>query len=468
MALMTQTPLSLPPELSPLLEHLRNAGIRPVLVGGYVRDALLGRTGKDIDIECYGAENLDTLASALKGFGTLNAVGKSFGVLKLKTGSLEIDLSLPRKETKTGTGHRGFSVETFGEIDFETAARRRDFTVNAIGYDPFSEKLLDPFGGMKDLERKRLRCVDPATFVEDPLRLLRAVQFAARFELVPDRRLLALARKMTSAGALDELPGERIFEEMKKLLLKAARPSVGFEVMDAMHITPFFPSLHALKQVPQEPASHPEGDVWTHTRLAVDAMAAERFGDEREKLICMLGILCHDLGKPATTRLFEGKITAPGHEDAGQAAARRLLSRWTGDKKLFEAVLPLVRWHGLPKKLYKTRAPESEILRLAVNVPVERIVRIAKADHFGRAGIENRPFKAGEWLTRKAKELGVLHRPLPPLILGRDLVAAGLSPSSTFSRILNDAYEAQLDGIFTTKETGAKWLKSYLEDLGKS
>jgi tRNA nucleotidyltransferase (CCA-adding enzyme) len=462
------TPIPVPPPaLSPLFETLRHHGIRPVLVGGFVRDALLGIENKDIDIECYGAESLDALLPLLRDFGSVNAVGRSFGVVKLKLGETEIDLSLPRTERKTAKGHRGFEVETFGELDFATAARRRDFTINAIGFDPLHGTLLDPYGGIGDLREKRLRCVDPETFTEDPLRLLRAVQFAARFTLTPDKRLLTLAHTMVHAGALDELPRERIFGEFGKLLLKAEKPSIGFRVMDAMHITPFFPELHALKQVPQEPANHPEGDVWEHTLLAVDAMARLLRQTEGPRMDLMLGILCHDLGKPLCTRLDGGRITAPGHENLGLTPANELLTRLTGDKTLIEKVLTLVRWHGTPKRLFKNHASDGEIRRLATAVSIPDILRIAEADHFGRGG-EPGPFEAGEWLREKAKALGVYDGPLPPLVTGKMLVAAGLPPSKTFGTILDAAYGAQLDGAFETEEEAEKWLADYLRDFGKS
>ena len=228
--------IKLPEPLLPLLAHLRRHGVQPVIVGGYVRDALLGRRGSDIDIECFGIASLETLARLLRPFGEVNAVGKAFGVLKLRLGGLELDFSLPRTETKTASGHRGFTVETFETFDFKTAASRRDFTINAIGFDPVAQQLLDPFGGIGDLYARRLRCVDPASFVEDPLRLLRALQFGARFSLTADKRLIALARTMMRRGVLDELPKERIFAEFSKLLLKAHKPSRGFALMETMHI----------------------------------------------------------------------------------------------------------------------------------------------------------------------------------------------------------------------------------------
>ena len=459
----TGAPLPLPPALQPLLTRLAENGIRPVIVGGYVRDALTGYAGNDIDIECFGVASLETLLPLLAPFGKVNAVGKSFGVLKLTMDDLHLDFSLPRTETKTAPGHQGFSVRTFSDFDFKTAAARRDFTINAIGYDPRSRTLLDPFGGIADLHARRLRCVDPRSFVEDPLRLFRALQFAARFSLTADKRLLTLAHTMVSGGLLHELPKERIYEELVKLLLKAEKPSIGFRLMDAMRMTAIFPQLHRLKQVPQDPSSHPEGDVWEHTLLAVDAMVPLLEGSQKERMGLMLGILCHDLGKPDVTRLQYGKVTAPDHALTGLTSANALLTKLTDDKTLIEQVLKYVRYHGEPKRLYKTGASDADILRLATKIELYALHKIASADHFGRHNPPQR-FKAGVWFYKHAAALGVLHAPRVAVITGKMLIAQGLSPSKQFKTILEKAYNAQIEGAFSDEKGAKQWLKNYLPD----
>jgi tRNA nucleotidyltransferase (CCA-adding enzyme) len=436
-----KTRLAPPDVLHPLIDTLARHGVRPVLVGGYVRDAILGMACKDIDIECFGVGSLDALAELLSPFGPINSVGKSFGVLKLKLGTFEVDLSLPRTETKTGSGHNGFEVASFERFDFKTAAKRRDFTVNAVGYDLIRHTWLDPFGGRSDLQAHRLRCVDPSTFVEDPLRLLRAVQFAARFELTPDKQLLTLAHKMVSQGVLEELPKERIFEEMKKLLLKAERPSVGLHTMDALHITPFFPALDALKQQPDRNV----GNAWAHTLNALDAMALRRTSVDAEPLALMLGTLCLAM---KTERSVCG-----------------FLAQLTDDKRLTKTVLEYVRYHGEPDRLYKADASDAEIMRLACHVRIDAIAAVAEAGHFG-AFAENRYCDAVRWLLEKAKKLGVLHAPRPALLGGDDLIAAGLRPSAQFKAILDRAYNAQLEGTFSDKTGARAWLAGYLSDLG--
>ena len=465
---MTMKPMPpIPAPLLPLIDALRRSGVRPVIVGGYVRDALLGTPSKDIDIECFGVPNPEALAALLTPFGSVNSVGKSFGVLKLSLDGFDLDLSLPRTEVKNGSGHTGFDVTTFADFDFKTAARRRDFTINAIGFDLLEGVLLDPFGGCDDLENGRLCCVDPATFIEDPLRLLRAVQFAARFSLTPDKALLTLGRRMVAEGVLNELPKERIFEEFKKLLLKAEMPSQGFRVMDMLYITPFFPALNALKGVPVDPENHREGNVWNHTLMALDAMAVLRESAGTDPLALMLGILCHDMGKPLTTRLQYGCIKAPDHAVVGQAVAASFLTQLTDDKRLIAMVLQYVRYHGEVKRLYTQDAPDPAILRLACHVPIQAIVAIATADHLGRLPCVERS-AAAEWLWDKAEGLGVLHAPRPALLGGAELIAAGLAPSPHFKTILERAYDAQLEGEFSDRDGARQWLEIYLSDLGKS
>lgn len=226
--------IPLPLELPPILDALYPHNITPIVVGGYVRDALLEIQSKDIDIELYNLPSLEILEQVLKPFGKLNLVGKSFGVIKLRLKELEIDFSPPRTESKHTSGHKGFAVCYNTPLDFPTAARRRDFTINAIGYNPKTKTLLDPYGGCDDLSAKRLMCVDEETFIEDPLRPLRAVQFVGRFHLRCNPKLLALCKKMIASGALKELPKERIFEELKKLLLLSTKPSIGLNLLKEM------------------------------------------------------------------------------------------------------------------------------------------------------------------------------------------------------------------------------------------
>ena len=315
-------------------ERVQRAGGRALYVGGWVRDRLLGRESKDIgresrdmdrepkdiDLEVYGIE-ADRLRALLAEIGPVNTVGQSFTVYKVGG----VDVSLPRTESKQGRGHRGFVVTGDPWMSEKEAARRRDFTVNAIAWDPRRDEYIDPFGGRDDLERRRLRVVDPATFADDSLRVLRALQLAARFELTPDDATARICRGI----ALDDLPAERIRGEMEKLLLQSRRPSLGFELaLDLGVVERLFPELEALVGCEQEPEWHPEGDVWVHTLMVIDQARARIDDlDRPQQLTLMLAAVCHDLGKPATTELIDGRIRSRGHEEAGVPPT--LVTSWT-------------------------------------------------------------------------------------------------------------------------------------------
>ncbi|MCY4284355.1 MAG: HD domain-containing protein [Thiotrichales bacterium] len=264
-------PTALGPESIRIAEAIRAAGGRAIVVGGWVRDHLLGVRSKDVDIEVFGLR-IERLEALLADFGRVHAVGRAFGVFRV--GGIDVDFSLPRRDSKRGPGHRGFDVTPEPTLDFAEAARRRDLTVNSIGLDPLTGEMLDPHGGRRDLERRVLRATDPEHFPEDPLRGLRVAQFSARLEMTPDEELVALCRTLD----LDQLSGERVFDEFTKLLLRAARPSIGFRFLEESGQLRFFPELDALRGVPQEPEWHPEGDVWVHTLMVLDAAAALRDG----------------------------------------------------------------------------------------------------------------------------------------------------------------------------------------------
>jgi tRNA nucleotidyltransferase (CCA-adding enzyme) len=460
--------ISLPENLKPIVKHLIACGARPVLVGGFVRDALLGIASKDIDIEVYCVKDLETLQKELKPFGRIDYVGKSFGILKLSLGIHDIDFALPRTERKKGAGHKGFHICLNSLMDFASAARRRDFTVNAMGYDLNAGLLLDPYGGEQDLRKRILRCVDPKTFVEDPLRIFRAVQMAPRFGLTCDPALLKLCRSMVGSGLIEELPKERVFEEIKKLLLKAQEPSEGLRLMETMGLLDLFPELKALKGVAQGPHDHLEGDAWTRTLLCLDAMAALRSGNEKRDLVLMLATLCHDFGKPAAMEEIEEHFRAKGHKAEGMLPTERFLRRLSDEKRLVDAVLRLVREYRRPVQFYKEGAGAGDIRRLATRVSIKDLLLVAEADFLGRAGNTSRSggFPAGEWLKKEAERLGVLEHAPRPILHGRDLIAFGMAPSETFKTILDAAFDAQLEGEFSTHAEASAWLKKYMKENG--
>ncbi len=432
-----------------IAERTHDAGGRALFVGGWVRDRLLGRVSKDIDLEVYGIA-AEPLRALLETVAPVNAVGESFTVYKVGP----IDVALPRTESKSGTGHRGFVVTGDPELTFEQASGRRDFTINAIGWDPISGDYLDPYDGRGDLERRLLRVVDPDTFGDDSLRVLRALQLAARFDLAVD----APTRRICRRTALDDLPAERIWGEMEKLLLWADRPSQGFSLaLELGVIDKLFPELEALVGCEQEPAWHPEGDVWVHTLLVIDE-ARTRIDDlERpQQVAVMLGAVCHDLGKPATTAVIDGRIRSMNHEEAGVAPTHALLDRLNvhsmNGYDVRRQVIGLVAQHLKPGMWHTSPdgVGDGAFRRLARRVDLELLARLAKSDCLGRTG----PFdcSAMDWFLNRARALGVEHAPPAPLLLGRHLLALGMTPGPEIGRILKAVYERQLDGQFTTLE----------------
>ena len=426
---------------------VRDAGGRALIVGGWVRDRLLDHASQNIDLEVFGVAP-EPLRQLLERFGRVEAVGESFQVYKLG----DIDVSLPRRDSKAGRGHRGFVVGGDPDMSIEEAARRRDFTVNAISWDPLTGEYFDPFHGRDDLARRALRIVDAATFPHDSLRVLRAVQFAARFELTPDDEVRAICRQIP----LDDLPAERVWGEIEKLLF-APRPSIGFALaMEIGVIRKLFPELQALSGCPQEPEWHPEGDVWVHTLQVID-QARNRIDDlpRPQQIAIMLGAVCHDLGKPATTAFSDGRIRSMNHEEQGVPPAMAMLDRLNvrsiDGYDVRAQVAGLTAQHLKPGSWYKVRdeVGDGAFRRLAHKVDLELLARLAKADCLGR---EPGRFDctAMDWFLERARQLGVEHRPPAPILLGRHVLALGLQPGPRVGEILTIVYEQQMDGTIAT------------------
>jgi tRNA nucleotidyltransferase (CCA-adding enzyme) len=426
-----------------IAEAIAREGGRALVVGGSVRDHLLGIPSKDVDVEVFGLP-LEKLEAVLSRFGEVVRVGKAFGVLRVK--GLDVDISLPRRDSKAGPGHRGFDVATDPAMTFEEAARRRDVTINAIGYDPLTEEILDPLGGRRDLQERRLRAADPAHFSEDPLRGLRVAVFAARFDMTPDEEL----KRLSSALDLSELSAERIFDELSKLLLLSPKPSVGFELLRETKLLRSFPEVAALEDVPQEPDWHPEGDVYVHTLMALDEAAKLREGDEASDLALMLGTLCHDFGKPSTTAVHDGRITSHEHDVKGVPIAEAFLERLRAPKDLVTRVSALVRHHLAPGVFYRNGAKPRAYRRLARDlaasgVTPDLLLRVARADHLGRTTEEAlaRVFPAGAHFEETMQSLELSERAPKDVVLGRHLIARGLSPGPEFSGILERCRDVQ-------------------------
>lgn len=444
--------------LDTLVTAVAAIGGRALVVGGMVRDAWLGLAAKDLDIEVYGIEPA-RLTALLEAHFRLDLVGRSFGVIKLR--GLPVDVSLPRRESKRGLGHKGFEIHSDPSMTVAEAANRRDFTINALAWDPRTGEVLDPFRGRKDLEAGVLRHVSDR-FVEDPLRVLRAMQMAARFELHVAPETVALCRTVEPEG----LARERLFDEWCKLLLRGRKPSIGLEFLRDCGWLRHTPELAALDGCPQDPKWHPEGDVWVHTLHVMDAFADERVGDEWEDLVVGFGCLCHDLGKPATTQHDpDGRIRSPLHEAEGEAPTRSLLARLSHQARLADEVVPLVREHLKPFQLHADRAGPAAVRRLARRVGrIDRLVRVASADHRGRPPLPWDGFPAGAWLLARAQELALSTRKPSPIVQGRHLIDRGMTPGRHFGPILEACFEAQLDGAFDNLESGLAHLDRLLAE----
>jgi tRNA nucleotidyltransferase (CCA-adding enzyme) len=443
--------MDIPEQVLSLAEAVRSGGGRALLVGGCVRDELMGRQPKDWDVEIYGTQPA-RLRELLDSFGEVNVVGEAFTVYKL---GAHLDVSLPRRERKTGRGHRAFFIEGDPEMQIEVAAARRDFTINAMLQDPLNGEIIDPFHGRDDLQRGILRAVSPDTFGDDSLRVLRAAQFAARFEFRIEPETVSLCRAID----LSDLPSERVWGELEKLLLRAQRPSIGLGWLHALGVLDqLFPEIKALIEVPQDPEWHPEGDVFVHTRLVVDR-AHELIDDlpYARQVTVMLAALAHDFGKPATTEFIDGRLRSRGHEEAGVGPTLSLLDKLNihtlDGYDVREQVLALVRDHLKPGEFFKKRQEvgDGAFRRLARKCELDLLYRVAKADSLGRNAdwLPREKWydsEAQEWFIERARELEVVTAAPAPILLGRHLLEMGLNPGPRVGEITRAVYEMQLDG----------------------
>ncbi|QOP40215.1 CCA tRNA nucleotidyltransferase [Sulfurimonas marina] len=367
--------------LEQIFEKLNSYGIKPVIIGGYIRDSLLQIDSKDIDIELYDVDNIDHLEVLLSPFGNINEVGKSFSVIKLNIDELDLDFSLPRIDSKIAKGHKGFKITADSHLDFKTATSRRDFTINAIGYDVITNKLLDPFGGIEDLQNKELRAVDLDKFGEDPLRVLRAVQFASRFELSMDQKLLQLCQEMIQNDQLLYLSKERIVAEIEKLLLKSKKPSSGFLLMKEMGLFQIFQEFHNLSE-----------EDFNYTLSLLDRYKTVTHQvKKKEAFITMLTLLT-------------SKFSA---EDRNS-----FLERLTNDKEILHKIFNLHTFLQSPS------------YTLAMRLDLELLHDYLQ--------------------TIEMKNYQDLINNIEPKIKGKDLIAQGLQPSVEFSKILEEKYQQQI------------------------
>lgn len=427
-------------------------GGRAYYVGGCVRDTLLNRPVTDLDIEVHGVESA-ALFSLLSQFGEPASMGASFGIYGIK--GIDLDIAMPRSEKATGRGHKDFEAFTDPFLGPEKAAMRRDFTVNALMQDILTGEILDFFGGRRDLEQGVLRHVNDLSFAEDPLRVFRAAQFAARFGFAVAPETVALCRGMS----VDALPRERVMEELKKAFQKAPRPSVFFEVLREMdRLDPWFPEVADLIGVPQNPVFHPEGDVWNHTMRVLDEAALLRDGARYPEGF-MFAALCHDFGKPLVTETgADGRIHSYNHEVEGLAPAGDFLRRLTGEVRLHRYVENMVKLHMRPNSLADSRSSVKAYMRLfdAAKEP-EDLLLLSKADHLS---CHPEPHYEETESTLRAMLALYRERCAAPAVTGADLLAAGVRPGPACKDALAHARKLQLAGI--PKETALSQTLAFL------
>lgn len=444
------------PFIQPILAAIQAAGGHPLIVGGAVRDALMGVEPSEFDIEVYGMP-INQLLELLAGFGRVDAIGRSFGILKLRTpAGQELDISLPRRESKIGAGHRGFLTTPDPTMTPREAAARRDFTWNALALTPAGE-LLDFFNGAADLRAGIIRHTT-AAFAEDPLRVLRAMQFAARFDMRLAPETVALCRTLLPEAST--LATERIWGEWQKWALKGRTPAAGLRVLAETGWLILYPELVALIDCPQDSLWHPEGSVELHTQYVVNAAATIADREQlagNQRAILLFAALCHDLGKPATTAIgADGRIRSPGHAQAGVELAESLLRRIGCPRALVAQVAPLVREHMAHIGM---QVSDRTVRRLALRLVPTTITQwgqLVEADHSGRPPLP--ASNPAATIVALSKQLSVSTGRPTPILQGRDLIATGLTPGPALGAVLERAYQAQIDGAFDSVEAGLAWV----------
>jgi len=433
-----------------IVATIKQQGGRALLVGGAVRDMVMNLPIKDIDIEVYGLME-EQLENILQQFGPVSLVGKAFGVLRIH--GLDIDWSLPRADSPG----RKPTVVVDPHMSVETAARRRDLTMNAMAFDLITKELIDPCGGKSDIHNKILRTPDTRFFVQDPLRFYRVMQFIGRFEMMPDNELNDVCKTMDIAG----VSRERIEEEFKKLLLRSQRPSLGIRWLHKIgRLREILPELADTVGVMQNPKWHPEGDVFEHSMQSLDAAVfiTQKYDNEFDRLILLYAALCHDLGKATTSCVVDGEIKSIGHEKDSKILTRTMLKRITHNVDLIEAVSSLVLYHMTPLQFTQNKAKLSAYQRLAnklsPHVNMSMLIDLCVADKRGRNSVGHQPltidFPDVAIFKEKTEQANVLSSKVEPLLKGADvsdIVPAG----PQMGKLLKYAYEVQIEKNITDK-----------------
>lgn len=420
---------------------VENAGGRAFYVGGCVRDKALGCQNKDIDIEVHGISE-EELEKILSEFGNIKFFGSSFGVYSIS--GINADISLPRSERKIGNGHRDFEIVVDPFIGIKEAARRRDFTINAIMEDILTGEIIDPFNGSSDMCAGIIKHVDDKTFIEDPLRVLRAAQFSARFDFKIAPETIELCKTID----LSALSSERIEIEMKKALLKSKKPSLFFENLRKMNqLGYWFKELEQLIDLEQNPDYHPEGDVWTHTMIVLDNAAKFRH-EVSDAYSFMLFALMHDLGKIETTEIIDGKIHSYNHEVVGVEIAERLLERVCHEKKVKNYILKSIPLHMRPSMLFESKSKIKKTNKLFDEaVEPKDLIYFSLCDKHIETSKEELEKK--EFLFKRLRVYEEIME--QPYIAGKDLLELGFKSGVELGKMLELAHKLRLAGVSKEK-----------------
>lgn len=444
--------------LKRVFEAIKKNGGRALIVGGAVRDALMGVVPKDIDVEVFKLTP-NQLMGVLLEFGNIDVVGQSFGVFKLDLGERVIDFSIPRRDSKIGVNHTDFLITTDPNMTPTEAAQRRDFTINSIGYDPLNEEIFDTYYGRRDIKNKVLRCVSESSFGDDPLRVLRGMQFAGRFNLIASHTTFLKCYELLNE--FDTISKERIWIEWEKWASKSIKPSRGIEFLIETHWINHFPDLGRLEDTPQDRLHHPEGGVLVHTQYVVDEIVniCERENiTGNHRLILVFSALCHDFGKATTTEIHEdGRITSYGHDTAGEEPTRNFLTSINAPLWLIEEVVKLVVNH---MSYINFEGSKRQVRRLATKVILGDLALLAEADHSGRPPLIKELPQKMKWMLEVAETLDLKDTSPQPILMGRHLIELGMTPSKIFGTILSAAFEAQLDGEFDDLDGALNWMES--------